>query len=211
MKRLLDIVISITGIVLLTPVWIVAAGLVKLTSRGPVFFRQERMGRGFRPFRIYKFRSMHQDAPTKGSLVTFGADPRITAVGRFLRATKVDELPQLLNVLLGEMSLVGPRPEVRKYVEMFRADYKDILCVRPGITDPASIRFCNEAEILGQATDPEREYIEQVLPEKIRLAKEYAQNPSLWLDLLIILKTIHVLGRRKTNAHIKDCNGDSLV
>ena len=139
---------------------------------------------------------MVQDAPRKGSLVTFGADPRITPVGRFLRATKIDELPQLINVLLGDMSLVGPRPEVRKYVEMFRDDYAEILRVRPGITDPASIKYRNEAEILGRAEDPEKEYIERILPEKIRLAKEYVRNSSLWLDFMIILKTIRVVGRR---------------
>lgn len=198
MKRFLDIVIPLAGIVFLLPLWIVAACLVKWTSAGPVFFRQERIGRRFKPFRIYKFRTMVSDAPKKGSLVTFGADPRITRVGRFLRATKIDELPQLINVLLGDMSLVGPRPEVRKYVEMFRGDYAEILEVRPGITDPASIRYRNEAEILGQAEDPENEYITHVLPEKIRLAKEYARNSSLWLDFLIILKTIHVVGRPTT-------------
>jgi lipopolysaccharide/colanic/teichoic acid biosynthesis glycosyltransferase len=153
------------------------------------------MGRDFRPFRIFKFRSMVQDAPTRGSLVTFGADPRITYVGRFLRATKIDELPQLFNVLTGDMSLVGPRPEVRRYVEMFRDDYAEILRVRPGITDPASIKFRNEAEMLGRAENPEKEYIERVLPEKIRLGKEYAKNSSLWLDFLVILKTLHVVGR----------------
>lgn len=197
MKRLLDIVVSLAGIVLLSPLWLVAACLVKLTSPGPVFFRQERIGRGFRSFYIYKFRSMVHDAPKEGNLVTFGADPRITPVGRFLRASKIDELPQLINVLVGDMSLVGPRPEVRKYVEMFRDDYAEILRVRPGITDPASIKYRNEAEILGRAAAPEKEYIEQILPEKIRLAKDYARNPSLWHDFMIILKTIHVVGRPK--------------
>ena len=169
--------------------------LVKLTSRGPVFFSQERIGRGFRPFRIFKFRSMVQDAPKQGSQVTFGADPRITTVGRFLRATKIDEVPQFFNVLLGDMSLVGPRPEVRKYVEMFRDDYAEVLRVRPGITDPASIKYRHEAEILGRAVDPEKEYIERVLPEKIRLGKEYVKNSSLWLDFMTILRTLHVVGR----------------
>jgi lipopolysaccharide/colanic/teichoic acid biosynthesis glycosyltransferase len=197
MKRLIDILASSLGIVLLAPVWIVAASLVKLTSRGPVFFRQERIGRGFRPFRIYKFRSMVQDAHEQGSQVTFGADPRITTVGRFLRATKIDELPQLFNVLVGDMSLVGPRPEVPKYVEMFREDYAEVLRVRPGITDPASIKYRNEADILGRAADPEKEYVERVLPEKIRLGKEYVKNSSLWLDFITILRTLHVVGRRE--------------
>jgi len=195
MKRLLDVLAALAGLAVLCVPGLFVAAIIKLTSAGPVFFRQERMGRRFQSFRIYKFRTMVQDAPQKGSLVTFGADPRITPVGHFLRATKLDELPQLINVLVGDMSLVGPRPEVRKYVEMFRADYAEILTVRPGITDPASIRYRNEADILGQAEDPEKEYIEHVLPEKIRLAKEYARNSSFWLDFIIILKTIHIVGR----------------
>jgi len=195
MKRMLDIIVAAVGLALLSPLLVVVAVLVKLTSPGSVFFVQERIGLGFCPFQIYKFRSMVQDAPRKGHLVTFGTDPRITSVGSFLRTAKIDELPQLINVLLGDMSLVGPRPEVRKYVEMFRDDFAEILRVRPGITDPASIKYRNEAEILGRSVDPEKEYIEKVLPEKIRLAKEYAQNASLWLDFLIILKTIHVVGR----------------
>lgn len=200
LKRLFDITVAAAGLLVLSPLLAMVALLVRLTSRGPVFFRQERIGRGFRPFRIYKFRSMVKDAPKLGSAVTFGADPRITGVGRFLRATKIDELPQLINVLAGDMSFVGPRPEVPKYVEMFRADYAEILRVRPGITDPASIKFRHEAELLGRAADPERAYVEQILPEKIRLAKEYAQSSSLWLDLMIILKTIHVVGQPQTEA-----------
>jgi len=203
MKRLFDILAAFVGLLLLFVPGLLAAAIIKVTSAGPVFFRQERIGRRFKPFRIFKFRTMVEDAPQKGSLVTFGADPRITPVGHFLRATKLDELPQLINVLLGDMSLVGPRPEVRKYVEMFRADYAEILEVRPGITDPASIKYRDEAEILGQADDPEKEYIEQVLPEKIRLAKEYARKSSLWLDVLIILKTIHVVGQPRTTAEPK--------
>ena len=200
MKRLLDIVVSLTGIVLLAPVWIVAACLVKLTSRGTVFFRQERIGREFRPFFIHKFRTMVPDAPRRGGQVTCASDPRITWIGRILRSTKIDELPQLINVLVGEMSLVGPRPEVRKYVEMFRADYEEILRVRPGITDPASIKFRHEAEILGRAADPEREYVERILPEKIRLAKDYVRQASFWYDIVLVLKTIHVVGRPETKA-----------
>jgi lipopolysaccharide/colanic/teichoic acid biosynthesis glycosyltransferase len=179
---------------LLAPLLVAVALLVRLTSSGPVFFRQERMGRGFRPFQICKFRSMVTDAPRKGSPVTFGADPRITRVGRFLRAAKIDELPQLINVLVGDMSLVGPRPEVPRYVEMFRADYEEILRVRPGITDPASIKFRHEAEILGRAADPEREYVERILPEKIRLAKDYVRQSSFWYDMTLIFKTALAVG-----------------
>jgi lipopolysaccharide/colanic/teichoic acid biosynthesis glycosyltransferase len=198
-KRFFDIVIASIALVVLSPLLLAVALLVCVTSPGPVFFRQERIGRDFRPFRILKFRSMVQDASKQGSLITFGADPRITKVGRFLRATKIDELPQLFNVLLGDMSLVGPRPEVRKYVEMFRDDYAEVLRVRPGITDPASIKYHIEAEILGGAADPEREYVERVLPEKIRMGKEYARDSSLRLDLVIIGKTIRILstGGRK--------------
>lgn len=197
-KRVFDLLASAAALLLLSPLLLMVAALVRATSRGPVFFRQERIGRNSRPFRIYKFRTMVQDAPRHGGLVTFGADPRITRVGRFLRAAKIDELPQLINVLLGDMSFVGPRPEVRKYVEMFRDDYAEVLRVRPGITDLASIKYRHEAEILGHADDPEREYIERILPDKIKLGKEYAKNNSLWLDVVIILKTLHVVGRRKT-------------
>jgi lipopolysaccharide/colanic/teichoic acid biosynthesis glycosyltransferase len=195
LKRLLDVTVAAAGLFLLSPLLVLVALLVRLTSPGPVFFRQERMGRAFRPFRICKFRSMVDNAAEKGSPVTFGADPRITRLGHFLRATKIDELPQLINVLLGDMSLVGPRPEVRRYVEMFRADYEEVLRVRPGITDPASIKFRHEARLLGRAADPQREYVEHILPEKIRLAKDYVRQSSFWYDIVIILKTIHVVGR----------------
>ena len=139
---------------------------------------------------VLKFRSMVQDAARKGGLITFGEDPRITRFGRLLRKTKLDELPQLFNVLRGDMSLVGPRPEVRKYVEMFADDYAEILRVRPGITDLASIKYRDEASILGQAADPEKEYVRRVLPEKIRLAHEYLRRQSLRLDLAIIAGTL---------------------
>jgi len=189
-KRIFDVVAAAVGLVLLSPVFLVAAVLVKLTSAGPVFFRQERMGRGFRPFRIYKFRSMVSDAPSRGGAVTAGEDPRITRIGRFLRKTKIDEIPQLINVLAGDMSLVGPRPEVPKYVDMFREDYETILGVRPGITDLASLAFRDEAALLGRADDPEEEYVTRILPEKIRLAKQYIARASLRFDLKIIFMTM---------------------
>jgi len=195
LKRCFDFSVAAAALLLLSPLFALVALLVRCTSPGPVFFRQERIGRGFRPFRICKFRSMVQDAPKKGGVITFGDDPRITHVGRFLRATKIDELPQLINILWGEMSLVGPRPEVPKYVEMFRSEYEEILRVRPGITDPASIRFRHEAEILGRAVDPEREYVERILPEKIRLAKDYVRRSSFWYDLRLVLKTALAVGR----------------
>jgi lipopolysaccharide/colanic/teichoic acid biosynthesis glycosyltransferase len=195
LKRTLDIVAAGLGLVLLSPLFVVTAILVKATSPGPVLFMQKRIGRGGRPFFILKFRSMVRDAAARGGPITFGDDSRITPIGRWLRKTKVDELPQLINVLWGDMSLVGPRPEVPRYVEMFRADFDDILRVRPGITDLASIRFRDEATLLGLAADPEAEYAERVLPEKIRLAKEYVRRQSLWLDLSIVVGTLfHLAG-----------------
>jgi lipopolysaccharide/colanic/teichoic acid biosynthesis glycosyltransferase len=189
-KRFFDIVVSAVGITLLLPFLAAIAAAVKLTSPGPVFFRQERMGRGGLPFFILKFRSMVQDAPKLGGPITVGDDPRITRIGRLLRNTKLDELPQLFNVLKGDMSLVGPRPEVRKYVEMFLRDYEEILRARPGITDLASIRYRDESRVLAAAADPEKEYVRRVLPEKIRLAREYVERQSLWLDVAIIFGTL---------------------
>jgi lipopolysaccharide/colanic/teichoic acid biosynthesis glycosyltransferase len=195
LKRLFDLCVSSIALIVLSPLMIAVGLLVRLSSPGPALFKQERIGRKFRSFMIYKFRSMVQDAPQRGGPITFGNDPRITRVGRILRKMKVDELPQLFNVLKGEMSLVGPRPEARRYVELFRADYEDILQVRPGITDLASVKYRDEATILGQARDPEREYVERVLPEKIRLAKEYVAAASFWLDVTIITKTVwRILG-----------------
>jgi lipopolysaccharide/colanic/teichoic acid biosynthesis glycosyltransferase len=190
MKRVFDIVIATCAIIFLSPLFIVVALIVKATSSGPVLFRQQRIGKNFRPFFICKFRTMVRDASLRGGPITFGNDSRITKVGHLLRKTKIDEFPQLINVLKGEMSLVGPRPEVPRYVEMFRPDYEVILRVRPGITDLASIKYRDEAAILGQAKDPEEEYINRVLPEKIRFAKEYVRRSSFLFDLCIIFKTI---------------------
>jgi len=190
MKRLFDILGAMTGLLLISPVLLAAAIAVRFTSAGPVFFHQERIGRGGRPFFIFKFRTMVQDAAKLGGPITYGDDPRITPIGRLLRKTKLDELPQLFNVLVGDMSLVGPRPEVHRYVEMFREDYNVILQVRPGITDLASIKYRHEAAVLGKAADPEAEYARVVLPEKIRLAKEYVANQSLRLDLAILFGTV---------------------
>jgi lipopolysaccharide/colanic/teichoic acid biosynthesis glycosyltransferase len=196
MKRAFDFCIALAGLVLLAPLLLLVALLVKLTSRGPALFRQERLGRDFRAFRINKFRTMVADAPERGAAITAGRDPRITRVGHLLRATKVDELPQLLNVLAGEMSFVGPRPEVPRYVEHFRQDYEVVLSVRPGITDLASLKYRDEAEILGAATDPEAVYVEKILPDKIALAKEYIARQSLTFDLWIIAQTLLAIVRR---------------
>lgn len=189
-KRGFDVLASLAGLVLLSPVLAVVALAIKLTSPGPVFFRQERVGRGFRRFEILKFRTMVPDAPKLGGQLTAGEDPRITRVGRLLRKIKLDELPQLINVLKGDMSFVGPRPEVPRYVEIFRDDYRELLTVRPGITDLASLKYRDESEVLGRSSDPETTYVEQVLPEKIALGKQYLRRSSLWFDVGLIFKTL---------------------
>lgn len=189
LKRAFDFCAAGMGLVLLSPLLVVVALLIKLTSAGPVLFKQTRMGRDFQPFQILKFRSMVQDAPKKGGQITFGRDPRITTVGHWLRKTKFDEFPQLINVLRGDMSLVGPRPEVPQYVEAFRDDYEKLLSVRPGITGLASVRYVDEATILAQAADPDAEYRRVVLPEKIRLDAEYIEKASFGYDLQIIFWT----------------------
>ncbi len=189
-KRVFDVAASGCGLVLLSPVFLAAALAVRFSSPGPILFRQERVGLRFKPFEILKFRSMSVDAPRNGPTITAGADPRITRVGRVLRKTKIDELPQLINVLKGDMSIVGPRPEVPQYVAMFRQDYEQILQVRPGITDGASLKFRNEAEILGRSADPQAEYIERILPEKIALAKQYLARRSMFYDLGLIARTL---------------------
>jgi len=190
---------ALGGLLCLSPLFVVVAILIKLDSRGPVFFKQDRMGRAFRPFLIYKFRTMVRDAPYKGGPITFGEDPRITVIGRFLRKIKIDELPQLINVLKGEMSIVGPRPEVRRYVELFREDYEEILTVRPGITDLASLKYRDEAAILGSCHDPEAMYSKCILPEKVNLAKEYVRSSSLIFDLILIFKTLATLAGLKVS------------
>jgi lipopolysaccharide/colanic/teichoic acid biosynthesis glycosyltransferase len=178
------------GLAVLSPLLLLVAVAVRLESPGPAVFRQRRIGRRFRPFTIYKFRTMIDGAVRRGLPVTAGADARVTRVGRVLRKTKLDELPQLFNVLRGDMSLVGPRPEVPRYVALFRREYGPILEVRPGITDLASIAYCDEEAVLGHATDAEREYVRCVLPDKIRLAREYLRRRSMRFDLYLIAKTI---------------------
>ena len=193
MKRMFDIVVAAAALVVLFPLLVLSALLIKLDSPGPIFFKQERIGRNFRPFWIYKFRTMAQDAPARGGLVTIGEDARVTRVGRLLRKSKIDEIPQLTNILKGDMALVGPRPEVRYYVELFRRDYEEILKVRPGLTDLASLKYRDEAALLGKAANPEDEYMRHVLPDKIRLAKDYLRRSSFLFDLGLILKTLFKL------------------
>jgi lipopolysaccharide/colanic/teichoic acid biosynthesis glycosyltransferase len=190
MKRALDVSAALFGLLLLVPLFPLVAFAITLDSRGPVFFRQQRIGRGFRPFTMYKFRTMRADAPAKGGLLTATGDARITPVGAFLRWSKIDELPQLINVLRGDMSLVGPRPEVPKYVELFRPQYERILAVRPGITDFASIKYRDESSLLAKAANPEQEYVTRILPDKLRLAEEYVRRSSVALDLQLIVQTV---------------------
>lgn len=188
-KRLFDLLASALGLLLLSPLMLAVALWIKLDSPGPVFFRQERVGRHGKPFRIHKFRSMRTE--NAGAQITVGADARITRAGRWIRAAKLDELPQLWDVLRGEMSLVGPRPEVPRYVALYPAAQREIvLSVRPGITDPASIAFRNESELLAQAADPEREYVEVILPAKLAHAVRYVQQQSLAGDVGLILRTL---------------------
>ena len=189
MKRFFDIVFSFLGLTVLSPLFLLLAVWIKLDSRGPVFYRQVRVGRHNRDFRIFKFRSMRVGSD-KGSLVTIGGrDPRVTRSGYYIRKFKLDELPQLINVLIGDMSFVGPRPEVRKYVDMYTTEQLHVLDVRPGITDEASIAYRNENELLAAAADPERYYIETVMPDKLRINLKYVENHSLWGDIELIFKT----------------------
>lgn len=193
MKRLFDIVASGLGLLVLSPILIIVAIWIKLDSEGPVFYRQVRVGRYNKDFRIFKFRSMRIGSD-KGSLVTIGGrDPRVTRSGYFIRKFKIDELPQLINVFIGDMSLVGPRPEVRHYVNYWTPEQMRALDVRPGITDPASIRFRNENELLEKAEDPEKYYIEVIMQEKLKLYLEYVENASFWYDIKLIFQTFGVI------------------
>jgi len=193
MKRLFDIFLSGFGLILLSPLFLVIAIWIKLDSRGPIFYRQVRVGRNNTEFRIFKFRSMRIGSD-KGSLVTIGGrDPRITRSGYFIRKFKIDELPQLINVFIGDMSLVGPRPEVRHYVNYWTPEQMHVLDVRPGITDPASIKFRNENELLAMAEDPEKYYIEVIMQEKIKLYLDYVKKSSFWYDIKLIFQTFWVI------------------
>ena len=193
MKRAFDIIASGLGLIVLSPLFLVLAIWIKLDSKGPVFYRQVRVGFKNKDFRIFKFRSMRVGAD-KGSLVTIGGhDPRVTKSGFFIRKFKFDELPQLINVFLGDMSLVGPRPEVRHYVDYWTPEQMHVLDVRPGITDPASIKFRNENELMEKAEDPEKYYIEVIMQEKIKLYLEYVEKHSFLYDIGLIFKTFFVI------------------
>ena len=193
MKRIFDVIASGLGLIVLSPLFWILAIWIKCDSKGPVFYRQKRVGKNNRDFRIFKFRSMRVGAD-KGSLVTIGGhDPRVTRSGYFIRKFKFDELPQLINVFVGDMSLVGPRPEVRHYVDYWTPEQMHVLDVRPGITDPASIKFRNENELMEKADDPEKYYIEVIMQEKIKLYLEYVEKHSFFYDLGLIFKTFFVI------------------
>jgi lipopolysaccharide/colanic/teichoic acid biosynthesis glycosyltransferase len=190
-KRITDFLISLSGLIILSPLFLIIAILIKIESSGPVFFRQVRVGKDETIFRIYKFRTMLIDSENNGPKVTIKDDKRITPLGQYLRKYKLDELPQLINVLSGEMSLVGPRPEVPKFAELYPTPIKKIVfSVRPGITDPASIIFKNENELLTQTSDPENYYTENIMPAKLKYYVEYIENRNLLLDFSIIFRTL---------------------
>lgn len=189
-KRAMDIVLSACALAVLWPLLLLIALAIWIDDPGPVFYRQVRVGRNGKTFRIFKFRSMVMDADKKGLAITVGRDSRITRVGAFLRKTKLDELAQLLNVLFGQMSFVGPRPEVPKYVELYTPYQRQVLLVRPGITDYASIAYRNENDLLAGAPNPETMYIEQIMPDKIELNMKYLREISPLADIRLILKTI---------------------
>lgn len=193
MKRIFDVTASGLGLILLSPLFLIMAIWIKADSPGPVFYRQTRVGRGNRDFRLFKFRSMKVGADKKGLITVGGHDPRVTRSGYYIRKYKLDELPQLINVFKGDMSLVGPRPEVRKYVDLYTPEQLHVLDVRPGITDLASIRYRNENELLAQACDPEQYYREVVMQDKLRINSEYMADRSFFKDIKIIFLTFKAI------------------
>ena len=196
MKRVFDVMASGLGLLLLSPLFLIMAIWIKADSPGPVFYRQTRVGRGNRDFRLFKFRSMKVGADKKGLITVGGRDPRVTRSGYYIRKYKLDELPQLINVFKGDMSLVGPRPEVRKYVDLYTPEQLHVLDVRPGITDLASIRYRNENELLAQACDPEQYYREVVMQDKLRINSEYMADRSFFKDIKIIFLTFKAIVER---------------
>ncbi|MDX2141750.1 MAG: sugar transferase [Rhodospirillaceae bacterium] len=198
-KRGFDLVFAAVGLLALTPVLLVTAIVIVLESPGPVFFRQVRVGRHGARFRIFKFRTMRGEEPTSGPILTIGDNPRITPIGRFLRRYKIDELPQLINVVMGDMSLVGPRPEVPRYVEKWTPEQKSVvLSVRPGITGPASVKFRNQTELLATYPNPEVAYETIVMQEKLKICADYVRHAGLWTDIKLIAQTLAALLRPNT-------------
>lgn len=190
LKRLFDIASSFLGLLILSPLFIIIAVVIKLDSKGGIIYKQQRVGKNGKDFYLMKFRTMYMESDKKGLLTVGGKDPRVTKAGYYLRKYKFDELPQLLNVLMGDMSIVGPRPEVRKYVNMYTGEQMKVLSVKPGITDYASLAYRNENEILEKSSDPEHLYITEVMPDKLRLNLNYLKDRSLLVDLKIVLKTL---------------------
>lgn len=193
MKRIFDIVTSGLGLIVLSPLFLFLALWIRYDSRGPVFYRQVRVGRNNKDFRLYKFRSMRSGADRQGLITIGGRDPRVTRAGYYIRKYKLDELPQLINVFVGDMSIVGPRPEVRRYVDLYTPEQMQVLTVRPGITDMASIRYRNENELLEQAEDPEKYYREVVMPDKLKINREYIERASFWFDIRLIFCTLQAI------------------
>lgn len=189
MKRFFDLVASGLGLLVLSPLFLILAVWIKCDSKGPVFYRQVRVGRNNRDFRLYKFRSMRVGSDKRGLITIGGHDPRVTRSGYYIRRYKLDEFPQLINVFVGDMSLVGPRPEVRKYVDLYTPEQIHVLDVRPGITDLASIRYRNENELLEQVDDPERYYVDEIMQDKLRINLEYVAHHSFATDILLIINT----------------------
>ncbi|MGG7142791.1 sugar transferase [Clostridium nigeriense] len=189
-KRIFDFLLSLFGIIILSPIFIIVSIAIKLDSKGSILFLQKRVGRYGKEFDIYKFRTMVTDAEKLGKQITVGKDNRITKVGAFLRKFKIDELPQLFNVLKGDMSLVGPRPEVPKYVALYNKEQKKVLDIRPGITDMASLRYKDENDILGKVDNPEEYYINVIMKDKLNLNLEYIEKSNVFFDIYLIVKTI---------------------
>lgn len=192
-KRIFDLFWTVTGLLVLSPLLAIVSLLIRVEDGGPVFFRQERVGHRGKRFRIWKFRTMVVDAEKNGMPLTVGRDARITRLGHWLRKLKIDELPQLFNVLSGDMSLVGPRPEVPQYVALYDSFQSQVLDLVPGITDPASLKYRQESDLLARASDPERTYVEQIMPEKIHLNLDYARHATVLTDFLVILRTLAAL------------------
>ena len=195
LKRTFDILSSLTVLVLGSPVFVAIALIIAVDSKGGVFFKQIRVGKDGKNFGLYKFRTMYTDAESKGQITVGGRDPRITKVGYWLRKFKIDEFPQLINVLSGDMSIVGPRPEVPKYVALYTPEQREVLSVKPGLTDFASLEYINENEILGQSDNPEETYIKEIMPAKLNLNLKYIEQQSFLLDLKLIGKTVGKLFR----------------
>lgn len=193
MKRIFDLFFAFLGIMLLLPIYLLIAIFIKLDSKGEILYKQERIGKDGIPFYVLKFRTMVPDAFSKGALTVGSRDPRVTRVGFYLRKYKLDELPQLFNVLFGEMSFVGPRPEVKKYTDLYNENQRVVLSVKPGITDYASIKYRNENDLLAQSSDPEKLYIEEIMPEKLNLNLKYINDNNVFKDIKIIINTFYTI------------------